>query len=131
MDVMKKTLKNNTSEIFVQLMFLMTAAVITFTSFGEISEKKINEAIGSDFSYHLEMSREEELILAESALNFGNEEIISFSDEVFVYDQNDDLVFHAVGTEQELTNSKTFQHLLCKSDLLMETSKEKYYRLSE
>ncbi|MTI33394.1 hypothetical protein [Xanthovirga aplysinae] len=107
------------------LFFGALALTLSLSSYAGVTKKA--DSAGISIAYEMILSPEEELALASEAMSPVMEEMISFPQEVFVYDQHNNLIHHATGTEQELQQNIKLQAVIAKCNLLMESGGDKFF----
>ncbi|MTI30720.1 hypothetical protein [Xanthovirga aplysinae] len=73
------------------------------------------------------LSPEEEMILANEALSPVEDILVNLSQEIYIYDQEDNLIKHATGSVEELLQNSQLQAMIAESHLLMGDGGDKYY----
>ncbi|WP_187696564.1 hypothetical protein, partial [Xanthovirga aplysinae] len=101
------------------------ALILSLSVFaGNVKEPDI---AAMEMAYELILSPEEEQALANEVLNPVEEMLVSFPQEVYIYDQNYKLIHHATGFAEELLENTELQAIIADSSLLMEDNGEMYY----
>jgi len=101
------------------------ALILSLSSFAGNVKKADSAAM--EMAYEMILSPEEELALANEVMNSTVEELVVLSEEIYIYDQDNNLIHHASGSTEELQQDNQLQVILANSNLLMEDGQEKYY----
>jgi len=80
-----------------------------------------------EMAYEMILSPEEELALANEVMNSTVEELVILSEEIYIYDQDNNLIHQGSGSKEELQQNNQLQAIVANSNLLMEDGQEKYY----
>ncbi|MTI29409.1 hypothetical protein [Xanthovirga aplysinae] len=108
------------------MLFLGTLALSLNLSSINSGVKK-PDTLTMELSHEKILSKEEEIRLANEVINTLNENIMPLPQEIFIYDQNINLIQHITGSKEELQQNLKLQAALAENNFLMESGDDKYY----
>ncbi|MTI32659.1 hypothetical protein [Xanthovirga aplysinae] len=88
--------------------------------------KKV-DTTSKEMAYEMILGPQEEFALANDALSPEEENLLIFPQEVYIYNQDNQLIQHATGSSEELQQNGQLQAIIANSSLLMEDGGDKYY----
>ncbi|MTI31400.1 hypothetical protein [Xanthovirga aplysinae] len=117
------------SNSIVPILFLgALTLILSISSFS--GNKREAEIASVEMAFEIILSPEEELDLAREAVEAMEpeiKEVVILPQEIYIYDQDNNLIEHVRGTMDELQQNNQLQSIIANSNLLMEDGVDKFY----
>jgi len=116
---------NKSKSINIMSFVAAFALILSLSAFAGNVKKADSAAM--EMAYEMILSPEEELTLANEVMNSTMEDCVILSEQIYIYDEDNNLIHQSSGSQEELQQNNQLQSVLTNSNLLMENGQEKYY----